>query len=150
MREAIGNLWNEYDKGQWIVITTNGTVKNNKQAVMGRGCALEAASRFPQLPSELGLALSNLGNHVHVFPHLRIITFPVKHNWWEYADRKLIGRSAVELIQVVSYLKRISGLDLNVYCPRFGCGNGNLSWEESVRPLVRGLLADNFIVMTQG
>jgi len=42
MKEVIGNIWNYYNKGNWIVITTNGTIKKNGEAVMGRGVALEA------------------------------------------------------------------------------------------------------------
>lgn len=38
MREINGsNIWDFYNKGFWIAITTNGTVKKNGEAVMGRG-----------------------------------------------------------------------------------------------------------------
>ena len=40
MKEVKGDIWNFYNKGYWIVIPTNGTVKRNGEAVMGRGVAL--------------------------------------------------------------------------------------------------------------
>lgn len=149
MKESIGNLWDYHEAGNWVVISTNGTVKNNGEAVMGRGCALEAKMKFPNLPSELGKALVNEGNHVFLFPQYKLITFPVKQNWWEWAEPKLIGRSCTELVYQVNYLSRIENKRPEVYCPRFGCGNGGLKWED-VSKLVGNLLADNFIILTQG
>ena len=53
MREVIGNLWDFYDRGAHVAITTNGSISGNNLAVMGRGVALEAKQRFPALPRQL-------------------------------------------------------------------------------------------------
>lgn len=49
-----------------ICLTTNGAVKGTGQAVMGRGCAREAAHRWPALPQRLGDLLRASGNRVHL------------------------------------------------------------------------------------
>lgn len=54
-----------------LVITTNGYVKANGDAVMGRGCAKQLADMFPDLLEILGSKLTNHGNVVH---HLRDVT----------------------------------------------------------------------------
>jgi len=53
LREDKINLW-EYPADA-RVITTNGFVKNNGEAVMGRGCAREAARKYPRLPLFWGI-----------------------------------------------------------------------------------------------
>jgi len=85
MIEAFGNIWDHIDEYDAIVITTNGFVKNNGEAVMGRGIALEAKERYPELPRWLGTALTIKGNRLHRFTVRRdngtifyIITMPVK------------------------------------------------------------------------
>lgn len=137
MKEAFGNLW-DYP-ADWRVITTNGFVKNNGQAVMGRGCAKEAATKYVTLPVELGSLLKRHGNHLFVLMQYKLITFPVKHNWWEKADLKLISQSAAELFELNFN---------NVVMPRAGCGNGQLSWEE-VKPILE-YLPDSITVITNG
>jgi len=102
MKEVFGNLW---DFDGTIAITTNSFVKRDGSCVMGRGCAKEAAVRFEWLPRKLGAAISKHGNHVFYFPEYRLITFPVKHVWWEPADPKLIERSARELLETINNLK---------------------------------------------
>src|SRR5687768_6373564 len=112
MKEEKGNLWNHYgERDSVICITTNGTVKGDGTAVMGKGCAKEAAERFPQFPKFLGAHLARVGNvfKVWFWPNGRptsknqqakawaICTFPVKHNWYEAADLDLIIQSAKEL-----------------------------------------------------
>lgn len=135
-----------------VVITTNGTVKKNGEAVMGRGCALEAAQRFPSLPALLGEHLQFDGNHVGVFVNedldatheFDLVTFPVKHHWRERASLELIIRSAQELVALA-----------DPYCvgwktillPRPGCGNGGLSWHIVGSTLAR-ILDDRFTVIT--
>ena len=68
-----------------LVITTNGYVKANGDAVMGRGCALTAQQMFPDLPELLGSKIINYGNKVNhlkdVHTHdgvISIASMPVK------------------------------------------------------------------------
>lgn len=133
MFEQRGNLWSYHNEGHWICITTNGFVKKNGECVMGRGCAKEAAERYPELPKLLGQQIKKLGNQLILFPEMRIITFPVKHNWWEEADPDLIRSSCKELVQLV-----IAGWSdyERVYLPRPGVGNGKLDWDTVVKPIL--------------
>lgn len=147
MIEVSGNLWTY--PADVRVITTNGFVKNDGRAVMGRGCALEAAHRWPDLPKLLGRAILDHGNHVQLMPAssgiLNLYTFPVKHNWWETADLDLILRSAHELVACVQ--DGLEALNIVVVIPRPGCGNGNLSWRD-VQPILADVLDDRFHVIT--
>lgn len=147
MREDIGNLW-EYPSDA-IVITTNGFVKKNGEAVMGRGCAWEAAQMMPWLPASLGLSIKQDGNIVQDFGYRqelkkRLLTMPVKHNWFEPADINLIEESAHGL----RYLVHICELE-KVVMPRPGCGNGQLSWQD-VKPVLDKILDDRFVAITWG
>ena len=139
MKEVVGNLWNYYGKAV-IVITTNGFVKNNGECVMGKGCAFEAKKRFPALPMKLGALIKEHGNKVHYADE--VVAFPVKHNWWEKADVRLIERSAVELVDLTNQKAWE-----NVVIPRPGCGNGGLEWE-AVKPILEKYLDDRFSVIT--
>jgi len=102
MIEITGNIWDYHASGNWIVITTNGIVRTDGACVMGRGIALQAKQKYPRLAFELGERLREAGNHVHVFPKHKIISFPVKHHWKEPADCSLIEQSARELFDVVA------------------------------------------------
>lgn len=141
MKEVFGDLW-EFDG--IIAITTNGFVKRVGTCVMGRGCAKQATIRFPGLPHKLGTRISAEGNHVFYFPEHKLITFPVKHTWWEVADLGLIERSARELLKLIEVKK----IQEAVYLPRPGCGNGRLRWE-GVRKLLSPILkSDQFYIVT--
>lgn len=143
MREFIIDLWH-VPHADATVITTNGFVKKNGRAVMGRGCALEAARRYPRLPRLLGRMIQADGNHVYDLWKPRgqpvIVSFPVKRAWWERADPALIARSADELVEKADRL----GWQI-VAMPRPGCGNGQLSWD-AISHLLTALLDDRFVV----
>lgn len=136
MIEVTGNLWTY--PADWRVITTNGFVKKNGECVMGRGCAKEARDKFPGFAKQLGHAIQTHGNRLWVWPEHMLITFPVKHNWFEKADPLLI-------IESTKLLKDWVG-SRSVLMPRPGCGNGQLRWED-VRPLLAAL-PDNVKVIT--
>ena len=65
------------------------------RAVMGRGVALQAKSRFPGIEHALGKLIREYGNHVGVIPRLAgwppvaAISFPVKHHWRQAARSRL-------------------------------------------------------------
>lgn len=152
-------------KNDAICITTNGYVKKNGEAVMGRGIAKEAAEEYPQLPKWLGTHLGYNGNHVTLgsfdYPCTTengyevceqvFFIFPVKPTfgpngemgWKAKADLNLIKQSAEELMEFIndfSYMK-------TVLLPRPGCGNGKLSWEQ-VKPVIEPILDDRVTVVT--
>jgi hypothetical protein len=122
VKEVFGDLWGF---NGIIAITTNGFVKRDGTCVMGRGCAKQATISFPGLPHKLGTKIAAGGNHVFYFPEHTLITFPVKHTWWEAADLGLIERSARELLKMIE----VKNIQEAVYLPRPGCGNGRLKWE---------------------
>ncbi|MBI2358625.1 MAG: ADP-ribose-binding protein [Deltaproteobacteria bacterium] len=141
MKEVFGDLW---DFDGIIGITTNGFVKRDRTCVMGRGCAKQAAARIPELPCKLGSRISAEGNHVFYFPEYRLITFPVKHVWWEPADLNLIQQSARELLETIEKFK----IREAIYLPRPGCGNGRLKWEDVKKILSPILKSDQFHIVT--
>jgi len=140
-----GNIWEfrREGEGKYIVIPTNGSVKSNGECVMGRGLAFQAKVKFPNLPKELGERIKQYGNQVFLWTKYRLITFPVKHNWWEKADINLIIESCNQLMEIFKY--NLTGLPTPVYLPKVGCGNGKLNWSE-VEPFLEQLLDDRFIV----
>lgn len=149
MLEESGDLWTLPADARCI--TTNGTIRGDGKAVMGRGCAQEARNRYPGLDTYLGLQLHAGGNHVH---HLMqdakeprptgiwvLLSFPVKHHWREKADLELIRRSCGELM----LLMEVEDWQ-RVLLPRPGCGNGQLGWDE-VGPAIAPLLDDRVVVI---
>jgi hypothetical protein len=141
-----GELWNGIGKVDAICITTNGFVKKNGEAVMGRGCALEATKRYPDIQIILGTALRHNGNHAVRLMNDKgtdIWSFPVKHNWWEEADIELIRRSALEMMDAANTHPQWK----TILIPRPGCGNGKLSYKD-VEPILAEILDDRFFVVT--
>ena len=153
MIEVKGNLWTY--PADVRVITTNGTVKKNGECVMGRGCAKEAAQRMKEVPKILGNLLRAHGNHCHILfrgnplcLNAVLVSFPVKHAWYERADLALIEQSAKELANLADDQGWIDGWG-KIVLPRPGCGNGGLKWED-VRPVLEPILDDRFHVITFG
>lgn len=142
MKEIIGSLWTL--PAEFRVITTNGFIKSDGSAVMGRGTAVQAARKWPVFPKLLGKRIRDHGNRVHLFKFgpSNIITFPVKHNWWEQADLELIAQSTLQLHR---FAKKKSAC--TILMPRAGCGNGRLDWKD-VRPIL-ARLPDNVCVVTE-
>jgi hypothetical protein len=140
MKEVVGDIWS-YDKrkGFIILITTNGYIKNDGTGVMGAGTAKQAADRYPELPRLLGEALQSRGNVVtRLLSHIG--TFPVKNEWMEDADLKLIRKSAKRLKQIAEKQPNIKFV-----VPKPGCGNGNLEWEQ-VKPIMEKLPDNVFVI----
>lgn len=145
MLEIRGNIWDYHQKGEWVVITTNGSIKQNGQAVMGAGVAKQAARRFPSLPNRLGFAIRFFGNNVVMFTDLKIATLPVKVNWMNSANINLIVDSIQELV------RRVTDLEIEkIYMVRPGCGNGQLDWETQVKPEIKPFLDNRFIIVEVG
>lgn len=150
MKEIQGELWDFYaDLARYrICITTNGTVKRDGRAVMGRGCAAEAKQKFPGIDGYLGDLITKNGNHFDNLPDPYFLyVFPVKHNWWEVADLDLIRMSAQALSEAAVRQRPGAYVGFNFILPRPGCGNGHRSWEE-VKPLLEDL-PDNVWVISK-
>lgn len=120
------NAWDELKNANALCITTNGTVKKNGAVVMGRGIAKEARDRFPGIDGRLGQHVQHKGNIVgFIWENPTILSFPVKHNWWEKADLALIRASYLTVVALVRYENWT-----RVILPKPGCGNGQLRWED--------------------
>ncbi len=118
------NLW-DFDPEQYYrVITTNGCINRNDEAIMGKGIALQAKERYPYLPIKLGNKLKEFGNHVNIFHDYKIITFPTKDNWRNKSTYSLIQYSCNELIFLCGLLEI-----KKIVMPMVGCSNGGLEWE---------------------
>lgn len=145
----------EMSKNKWTlwnypaavrVITTNGTIKRNGCAVMGRGCALEALEMYPGINKVLGDLIRKNGNIVQIVmetPEV-IVAFPVKHDWWEEADLSLIRLSSQQLVELADKTGWTS-----VVLPRPGCGNGGKFWLTEVEPIVKDIFDDRFTIVTR-
>ena len=149
MKEINGNIWNlqSGNLDSWIVIPTNGFVRQNSENVMGRGLALQAARKYPHLPLLLGRRLEKDGNRVYAFSTMHLFTFPVKHHFYEAADIKLIRISCQQIRLMVLTLPEEVRHQVPVYLPRVGCGNGKLKWE-NVKPILAEYLDDRFTVVS--
>lgn len=151
MIEIEGHIWDLSKRESWsdnkaIVVTTNAMIKKDGTAVMGRGIALEAATRYLALPRMLAYHLELRGNVPCLFSFYEhvLITFPTKWDWRDASDPALIKQSAIKLVELVNEQNYLD----EIYMPRVGCGNGGLDWED-VKPLLEDL--DNrFHVVTLG
>lgn len=145
MISSTGNLWDI--PADTYIITTNGVIKKNGAAVMGRGCALQAKDMFKGIDYDLGYCIDIVGNIPTYIGEYKlkervyeIISFPVKHHWRDKADLSLIERSA-------KMLPKIIHPGATVVMPRPGCGNGGLNWED-VAPVIEPYLDDRFLVVS--
>lgn len=154
MLEAVGDLWT-YGGEDVIarVVTTNGVVRPDGDAVMGAGCALEAKERFPGIDTWLGKMIAKHGNHVFAArpnpakdrPYW-LITFPTKDDYRKPSDKELIYRSAWELRAVA---QRDEGSTSLIILPRVGCGHGGLQWPDISKLIAPILHDERFVAITK-
>jgi len=130
------NLWDFDCKEYYRVITTNGCIKKDGTAVMGKGIALQANQKYPLLSTKLANHIETYGNVVGIFPNYKIITFPTKNNWRNESNYKIIQKSCDEL--VLNWLADYKNIG-KVVMPKVGCSNGGLDWFK-----VRNILYKNF------
>ena len=139
MLEEFGDFWTM--QGDARCITTNGILRANGDAIMGKGIALQAKQRYPRIEFTLGRLIQKYGNHVFRL-YNGLISFPTKWHWKEDSDIELIKRSAQELVFLLK-----DDPAKRVLLTRPGCGNGNLYWSE-VKPFIQNMLGnDKFIIV---
>ena len=135
-----GNMWDVYHKTDVFMITTNPIMRQDGAVVMGRGIALEAKTRFPQLPYDFGKRLKELHPEIDQqfvgcignYEGTDIYWFQVKHHWKEQADLGVIASSCFYLKHGFDWQNK--RIDLNFP----GIGNGKLP-RESVLYLLENL-----------
>ncbi len=155
MREIRGDMFSYIGRMKFkLFITTNGFVKNDGTAVMGRGNAAQAVKVFREqgidLPDLLGKSLRQKGNVIARLT-TQLYSFPVKENWFDKGSLKLIKKSVEQLQAIIkedAAVDKVNGHDdEHIYVlPRPGCGNGQLKWNK-VKPLLKSL-PENVWVMT--
>jgi hypothetical protein len=146
MLEEFGDFWTI--QGDARCITTNGALRANGDAIMGKGIALQTKQRYPRIETTLGRLIQKYGNRVFYIGH-GLISFPTKHHWRDHeSDIELIKRSAMELVSLFKGDVPIKNKsNRRILLTRPGCGSGNLSWTE-VRPILQTILNSNeFIVI---
>jgi hypothetical protein len=141
MHEVVGDLWDVHAAGEVVAITTNGMVTKSGKSIMLRGCARQAAIRYPEILKIHGVLLLNHGNHVFDLGR-RVVSFPVEEDPYQNPNVRLIEQSCKELVELVDY----RGWQ-KVFVPRPGCGGGGLAWSE-VRPIVDKYFDDRFYVIS--
>lgn len=142
MKYINANLWDV--EADLKLITTNGAVRRDGACVMGRGCALEAKTRYPGVEHKLGDLIGRHGNRVMRlgrFEGTVLASFPVKHHWRDAADPELIARSARQLVALADKFGYT-----RIALPRPGCGNGHLRWAR-VRTILEDILDDRFTIV---
>jgi len=147
-----------------ICITTNGHYTKAGIAVMGGGCAGEAARRWPEMPVRLGKMLrtfmSNIpfvigavdenGEALELTADLLkerkfkclVFSYPTINNLVRGSELGLIKQSAQVMVDYVNQynLKK-------VILPRPGVGIGGLTWKE-VKPEIENILDDRFVIVS--
>lgn len=146
MREMQGDIW--VNDIPVKVITTNGDIDMNGNAVMGAGIALQAANMMPEIKVRLAEMIKANGNVTHLLGDMTfgrstwsMIALPVKYHWRERADMSLIENSIRELVEICDNLRYDE-----IALPRPGCGVGGLHWG-LVKPLLQGWLDDRFVIV---
>lgn len=147
-----------------ICITTNGHYTKGGLAVMGGGCAGEAARRWPEVPKRLGKmlktfmsnipyvigALDNNGDPLELTKELitnqqykcLVFSFPTINNLIDGSNIQLIKQSSTIMVDYANKYKL-----KQVILPRPGVGIGGLMWSD-VKPEIDKILDDRFIIVS--
>lgn len=134
-----GNIWDQ--SADAYCVTTNGILKNDGRLVMGKGIALDAKRKFPDIDLRLGTLVKQFGNIPFFLNDIKIISFPTKNHWKNSSSLDLIQSSA-KLIKIIADNDNLKTIVL----PKPGCSNGQLSWF-SVKPVLDEIFDDRFIVV---
>lgn len=135
------DIWSMAD--HYKCVTTNGSLKRNGDLVMGAGLALQAAKRFPGLPSRLGYLVKMFGNKSYILDDLKIISLPTKEHWKDKSDLKFVINS----VKYMKYLVDAAGIT-KVASVKPGSGLGGLSWDD-LKPHLDSILDDRFTIVEQ-
>ena len=131
-----------------ICVTTNGEIRGDGTAVMGKGNARYWRDRYPQVAYNLANHLRRGHNtptviYQSVEDNITLVSFPTKHLWRQRADLDLIINSAKRLVVLADLADWKT-----VYLPRPGCGpaTGQLDWS-AVREILAPILDDRFVIV---
>lgn len=137
-----------------VCFTSNGVIKKDGRLVMGAGVAKQFRDTFSDLDQQAGTAVKQYGHicqivrdTIYLGNLFSIVSFPTKYNWRDKSDIKLIESSMFELIDMANKYGWKT-----VYLPAPGVNNGELSWDNEVKPLLEKWLDPRFIItfLTKG
>ena len=121
----------------------------NIEGVMGKGIALQFRKVFPEMFAQYQ-TLCEKGEidigvlWIYKTPHKWVLNFPTKKTWRQPSQPAYIELGLRKLVEEFNEKKIYS-----IAFPALGCGNGELNWEKTVKPLMdtylRNLPADVFI-----
>ena len=143
MQLVKGNLWYWHGLGKHVGITTNADINRRQELVMGRGVALEAKRRFPDLAVTLANHVIHHGNVPCYVAKDRLFTVPVKQHYLAKAEISIILRSLSILDEILVTL-----VISEVYIPMPGCGAGGLK-REDVLPVIEAARYSDRILITE-
>jgi len=130
-----GNLWDFYiNDGRHpaspVIVTTNGVLKEDGKLVMGKGVALSATYKYPDIDAILGRMVKWYGNKPFYIKGANMISWPTKHDWRYDSSMSLIVEGAYIIKEMIDFY------DFKyVYSPWPGCGNGNLDKDKVAHEL---------------
>lgn len=135
MRLMKGNMWSS--NASLILVTCNSFVRQDGALVMGRGAALEAKTKYPQFPYEMGKYVKQCSDGIYgvlfslQYSNPELGVFQVKRHFRDDADLDLIQLS------IYKFIPAIAGYPL-VAMNMPGIGYGHLR-RKQVLPLVKQL-----------
>lgn len=148
-----GNMWDAWDTADLFLITTNAVLKYNNELVMGRGIALEARRRDPQIALYFGRALSDaqkgdksLTLYGLIIPNLWPLRiegmFQTKRHWRDFADIGII-RASTSMLE--AWCTAFPNQQVHLNYP--GIGNGRLD-AAVVEPII-AVLPDSVTIWSK-
>lgn len=138
-----------FDTPTAVLVTTNGVVRSDGQAVMGAGIALDAKNIGAQngldvaqtlgdyLRSGKGNSPTNLGTVRFEGKNICMISLPTKEHWKDKSEPELVVNSMYGAMKIAEQVGA-----KNVVVPPAGCGLGGLNWTD-VKSSLDGVIKDN-------
>ena len=108
----------------------------NRFGIMGKGLALEAKHRYPEVFNAYRKkCLDETFHHIACFTAFdgrHVICLATKHHWRNDGSLTLVedGLKTIVAMMPLSFIKSIA-------FPKIGCGLGNLEWDKEVYPLLK-------------
>jgi len=143
MQEIKENIWIFKNEGEWIVICTNGSIKESGESIMTDNRISAQANIIYDIDKELGSLVSKKGNVPFVFSDFNIITLPIKDTYDGEISMDLIKTNISKLIKLVDKLKLEK-----VYISKLDTEN-KTNWKKIIRPFLKLSLDDRFVIVTK-
>ena len=138
-----GNMWDVFGKTDLFIITTNSFIKANRSLVMGRGIALEARTKIPNIDFKFGNKIAETCGHLgkygliivkqHDSQSQSVGAFQVKRHFQDKADGNLIAISTLMLKQLAD---KYTNYRFDINFPAIGFGKLKVG---EVMPIISSL-----------